>query len=225
MFRRGTSVDSSSEVPLVGTDRERICDECGYVVSTSLLIVRVPRTVMLHTLHHGSFNVEVIDLKCNVCGKLIPYDGVYDALFSTRKEHLFTRELLDAWLWDVCGTGGTFRDAFYSWSSKNCMSSAACHRIGDVSTFARQRGNEAFSAFLMTLKFPKERGIFDLFSCSKCERTLEDGSKRMDGVLMDGSAIGIIGKLSNFKHVTHLMNVVPRISDRQHVYFEVTKVY
>ncbi len=71
------------------------------------------------------------------------------------------------------------------------MTSASGNRIGEESTFARQRGNEAFSAFLMALSFPRGQDVFELFSCSKCERVMEDGSKRLDVVGIDDSAVGI----------------------------------
>ena len=128
--------------------------------------------------------MKVPDKKFPKRSRLIPYDGRVDALFSSRKEHIFTRELLDPWLWDVSGTGGKFRDAFYSWLSKSSISSASCHRLGNERDFARKRGNEAFSTFLKMLSFPNDEDLFDLNSCLKCERTLHDGTKRMDGVVM-----------------------------------------
>ena len=84
LFRRG-SRDSISEVSFVGMERKRICDECGYEMWSSILIVGVPWTVMLHILHHGSVIVKVVDLKRNVCGQLIACDVVNDALFWTKK--------------------------------------------------------------------------------------------------------------------------------------------
>ena len=153
---------------------------------------------MLHTLDQGSLQVKVIDLKCQRYGRLIPYDGVYDALFSERKEHLFTREIMGAWLWSVCRTGGTFRYAFYSWASKNFMTSAFGHLLGKEPGFARQRGNEAFSLFLMTLSFPKDQDFFESFACAKFERLMENRSKRIDVVVMDGSAVGVLGKIPNY---------------------------
>ena len=44
----------------------------------------------------------------------IPYDGVSDDLFRISRKHVFAQELLDSWLRDICGTGGTFRDVFSS---------------------------------------------------------------------------------------------------------------
>ena len=97
------------------------------------------------------------------------------------------------------------------------MTSASFHRFGSESKFARQRGNEAFTEFLMTLKFPRDQDIFELFSCSKCEQNVGNGFKRMDGVVMDGSAVGILGKLPPFERQVRIMKPTARISDRQYL--------
>ena len=81
----------------------------------------IKRGVMLHTLLHGSITIIVIDTKFSKCGRFASYNGACDSLFIVRGEHVFTCELLDAWLWDACGTSGTFRDAFSSWPAKNNM--------------------------------------------------------------------------------------------------------
>lgn len=72
-----------------------------------------------------------------------------------------------------------------------------------------------FAAFLITLSRSKEEDLFELFSCSTCEGKLADGSKRMDGVVMDGSAVAIVGKLPNLDRVANLVNTEPRVSDKQ----------
>ena len=69
----------------------------------------------------------------------------------------------------------------------------------------------------MTLAFPNDEDSYDLFSSSKCERTLRDGTKRMAGAAMDGSAVGILGKLPNFKQIIHQINIVLCIGNPQYV--------
>ncbi len=164
-----TNSTSVEQMPIVGIDAERTCEQCSMLVLSAKGVVQIARVVALHTLHFGSLLVRVVDLKCERCNRSIPYDSVSDVLFSSQEEHLFTRERLDAWSWDVCGTGGTFRDAFYSWITKNCMTSASCHRLGSESNIAQQIGNEAFSAFLMTLTFPKNQGISNYLGRSSNE--------------------------------------------------------
>lgn len=61
-----------------------------------------------------SLKIKIIDLKCSMLGRLIPYDGSFNPIFSSDKEDQFTREFLDSWLSDVCSTGRTFHEAFYS---------------------------------------------------------------------------------------------------------------
>ena len=55
------------------------------------------RHVVLHTLHHRSIQLMLLDSICGDCQTILLYDG---------KKHIFTRELLDSWVWDICSTGG-----------------------------------------------------------------------------------------------------------------------
>ena len=110
----GASKDSNGVCQgiFVGADSKAKCRYCGTVLTTTQTLERIQRRTCLHTLHHGTIGIDVVDLKYLNCFRLVPYDGASDVLFCSRKEHVITRELLDSWLWDVCGTGGTFRDAF-----------------------------------------------------------------------------------------------------------------
>jgi len=177
-------------ISFVGIDNESICKNCAEQVCVPDLSATIPRRAMLHTLHHGTVAVQAMDYRCPQCGYYNHYDGLSDGLFNVSKDHIFTRELLDSWLWDVCNTGGTFRDAFASWETKLWMPTAKLHRCGKEPNISRQLGNEAFAAFLLTLRFPNEEDMNALFSCTTCEKTLASGEKRLDGVVMDGSAVG-----------------------------------
>ena len=86
MFRGALEEVLGAEIPTVGMDLERTCGRCETLIDNTKEEQRFSRVFALHTLHHGSLNVKVIDLKCERCGLLVP------------------RELLDAWLRDVCGT-------------------------------------------------------------------------------------------------------------------------
>ena len=57
----------------------------------------------------------------------------------------------------------------------------------------------------------------NFFTYTKCERLMEDRSKRIGGVVIDGSAVSILGKLPNFHRITHQMNPVSRVADRQYI--------
>lgn len=49
-----------------------------------------------------------------------PYDSASEALFSSGTEHLFKRDVLGAWLWDMCGIGGTFSDVLFIDNKELC---------------------------------------------------------------------------------------------------------
>ena len=173
------------------------------------------RLVWVHSLHHGTFEIGVTDYVCPHCNRYIPYDGVPEALFRISRKHVFARGLLDSWPSDICGTGGTFRDAFLSWASKSYSISASLQRIGMESSVTRQRGNEAFSAFLKTLQFGKEQYLYDFFSFKNCERNYNDGTRKLDAVVMDGTDLEILGKLPMFQRHKKVVPSVSRISDKQ----------
>ncbi len=83
--------------------------------------------------------------------------------FVSTKKHAYTRELLNMWLWDVCGGGNTFRDAYLSWASKSCAASASFNKIGNETVANRQLSNEAFTLYIKTLKFQSDNDLFKLF--------------------------------------------------------------
>ena len=203
--------------PFLGIDPKMACSSCGMTISTNSATNFIKKEALLHTLHHGSVRIVVADLHCVNCKRYIPYDGSADALFRLTDKHVLTRELLDAWMWDICGRGGTFRDAFSSWHSKVVSTSAKFHRIGSETTLNRQRGNEAFSAFLMTLEFPNEADMDNLFSCDTCEKLLPNGEMQMDGVVMDGTAMGILGTLPTFVRPNSVLLPVSSVADRQYI--------
>ena len=68
----------------------------------------------LHMLAHGTLNIIVHDFVC-ACGNVVAYEGQADGTFCASQPHSFCRELLDPWVFDVCGLGLTFREAFHSW--------------------------------------------------------------------------------------------------------------
>jgi len=187
------------------------CPHCHTVLKGPDIIERNQRGAILHTLHHGSVDIEVIDLRCTSCRRFVLYDGMSDSLFCSNNKHM------DAWLRDVCGTGGSFRDAFSSWVAKSVSTSAALHIIGKKPNLNRQRANEAFTQILMTLRFPSDSDAADLFSCTKCEGGVRDGERRMDAIVMDGTAMGILGAPPEFERVAEKIDPVSGIETKQYI--------
>ncbi len=145
------------------------------------------------------------------CRQWITYDGYSDSLFCLNKTHLFKRELLDPWLWDLCGTGSTFRDVFSSWMTKGLASSGAFHRLGREIGVPHTRANEAFSLFLKTLIFPHDEDLYSLISCYKSQLNPDSPSRYLSGVVMDGTALGILGILPYFQRETRLFLQFPEL--------------
>ena len=96
---------------------------------------------------------------------------------------------------------GTFRDASTSWASKSTTRSAEMMHIGNPPTISRQICKEYFTSFLMRLRFPESQGMSELFSSRNCKVTLPNGEARFDGVVMDGTAVLILGNLPSFQRI------------------------
>ncbi len=154
---------------------------------------------------------------CLECNVTVPYDCLYDGVFRLTQNHLFSRELLDMWLWDVCGSGGTFRDAYASWSSKSYATTASFHRLGTDNYATRQLSNEAFTSYLKLLAFASETELHELFYCTECETTDENGDKSLSEVVIDGTALGILETLPQFERNTEVVTAVPLVPDKQHL--------
>lgn len=63
------------------------------------------------------------------------YDDMSDGIFCASQHHEFTRERRDSWLFDVCGIGMSFRDAFSSWKRKSRSTSASLNWLDQPQLF------------------------------------------------------------------------------------------
>lgn len=83
----------------------------------------------------------------------------------------------------------------------------------------RQGAKEALNLFMKTLSFDFS-DLEDLFSCKRSEKTMEDGSRILDGIAMDGTAASILGDLSIFERYTSILQHPGRsLSDNQYLIF------
>ena len=113
-------------------------------------------------MHHDTIESGVVNFLRIDCRQWIRCDGYSDSLFCLNKIHLFTKGLLDVWLWDLYGTAGIFRDAFSSWMTQGLALSASFHRLGGEIDVPHTRANKAFSLFLKTLRFPQDEDLHSL---------------------------------------------------------------
>ena len=94
------------------------CRRCDLNIMNSSLRGGKVVDALLHTIHHGTISIRVIEFLRLKCGTYLHYDSSSDGVFRLTKDHLFSRELVDMWLWDVCGTGCTLCEACSSWDAK-----------------------------------------------------------------------------------------------------------
>ncbi len=84
---------------------------------------------------------------------------------------------------------------FFSWAARCSSKTAEFHCIGTAPSLNRQTANDAFCKFLMLLRFPNNNDLIDLFNCEACTSKEGPDIRRMEAVVMDGTALGILGKL------------------------------
>lgn len=203
----------------VFSDLEIICNKCNTTVRIQEGVhdtFRQERTVWLHTLAHGSVEIVVCDFYC-VCGTIVRYDGLFDGLFSILHQNAFSREVLDSWVYDVCCLGLTFRESFASWKRKMRSTCSAVNWIQNEPTVLRRIANDAFSRFLKLLRFSTEDAVKKLFTCKKCTQLLPNGQLRWSGILMNGTATGILDVLPDFHCETRVLIALNRISEIQYI--------
>ena len=81
----------------------------------------------------------------------------------------------------------------------------------------RQLCNEVFTLFLKSLKFPRDENLIEIFSCSTCETRDTDGERVLKGVVMDGTALGILGTPPNFSRDMKVVMPVKGVPDKQYI--------
>ena len=45
----------------------------------------------LHTLHHASIEINILDVSCTYCGEFLRFDGEWEGLISTGRNDVYTR--------------------------------------------------------------------------------------------------------------------------------------
>ena len=170
ILQRSSNTIIADGLLFIGEDRIFKCPKCKQWMKTSLPTdgsIPTIRKANLHTLHHGCIRIGVVDNIC-LCGNVVRYEGLSDGFFSVSKFNIFTRELLDAWVFDVCGLGLTFLEAFTSWKRKACSITARNQYIDLPLTLKCRMGNVVFTAFLRTLTLSSEDILHKLFTCDVC---------------------------------------------------------
>ncbi len=81
----------------------------------------------------------------------------------------------------------------------------------------RQTTKEAFCKFLMALRFPNNEDVCNLYGCTNCEKREEEDIKRMDAIVLDGTAMSILGKLPPFDRQTSTAHAAERVAIEQYI--------
>ena len=131
---------------------------------------------------------------------------------------MFTKELLNCWIYKACAKGSIFQDCLDTWFERTSSVNAMKNRLGKEKPVGRHQVNYACSLFLKRLCFPSPKHLTSPFSCSECEWRAKDGDLTCNTVIMDGTATGIFGELPKFARWTKAVpSVSPSIALYQYV--------
>lgn len=213
--------DPESDCAYIAYDEYRECDACRTVMTCngeSALCEVQSRSVVLHTLTHGSLIAAVIDFICPTCSSVVFFDGHDSALFSgASKSAIYTREIIDFWMYVVAMLGSTFRSAYEASKQLSRSTSVVQRRLGGALSCNRRQASIVFGYFLRSLSYPEDRDVASLFHCSQCEIIGPDGIKTMRAIVLDGTAIGILGDLPNVERRTLTIHPVKNSGGSQFV--------
>ena len=160
------------------------------------------RTAFLHTLNQGTAKITVTDLMCPQCWSLIVYDEKGDGLVSASEFQPFTKEFLDFRVMQVTSTGYTYGQAYSTYRMLLSFPINEISFLGIPLSCSRRFFNTAFQAYLEVLDFPSKEKMNNTFSYSTFENTNSDVTKSIQGIVMDGTAVELPGKLRK----TNVMN-------------------
>ena len=103
-----------------------------------------------------------------------------------------------------------------SWKRKASTTSSEMLWVDQPISLKRRMGNVVFNAFLKTLRFSNNLDLTELFSCQTCLIDDANGNTQWTGVVMGGTATGILNKLPRFYRPTH---VVPKMKSKSSVQY------
>ena len=194
------------------------------------------RVVYLISANHGARTISVVNWTCTKCSEENSFDGGEYSLFSVSKKVVFSRDILDIWLFLVAGQGQPFRKAYQTFlymirsrahldSNRKKSTSSIVTRTKTqdeedsnhrdelnkyihsnpfeiLSDFIRRRSsNDILTEFIKTIRPPFGIPLSEFFKCYTCEEApLHNGNSmpRVKGIVLDGTATGILGDLPNY---------------------------
>ena len=112
----------------------------------------------------------------------------------------------------VCISGLTFRQAYSTFRMITCLPSNSNAICGIPLSCNRRFCNKAFQAYLELLDFPSQKKLNYTFSRSTCEFVSPDGTRSINSIVMDGTVVGLLGKLPDYQRPVFSL---PRFQNKQ----------
>lgn len=139
-------------------DRDRNCFSCGRKLVTegenrNCSLQR--RECILHTLLYGSTWMYCYDLRCFRCGHLTIFDGRESAVFQHSKLQIYSCEILDVLVFQICMLGLTFREGYALMKNMSSSTSWRHARWGGFPFMcSHKRTSDEFAKFMWIIEYP-----------------------------------------------------------------------
>lgn len=139
-------------------------------------------------------------------------------MFGWSATVVYARDITDFWMYQIAMLGGTFRSAYELSRSVSNSPTAVFSRLGETLLCNRRQASDVFGAFLSTLQYAGDDVLRGLFSCQECEYIDEDGNIRIKGIVMDGTATGILGQLPSFDRPSTVIEPASDTAKQQYIF-------
>lgn len=172
----------------------------------------VYRRANLFTLLQGAVEVSVKYWVCTKCNHAMRYSGIWDAVFPVRQRSLYSTELMYHLLEAVLHWSIPVRNAYAVIVGIPSSESNKGKSIGHKKEMTRRRISESIALFIHGLNLNDPCISSMIFSCSECEVALSQKDKRFlgirddktslkryKGIVIDGTAAGILGALPPYE--------------------------
>lgn len=200
-------------------DAVYVCQKCeNNWIFSEVYLQKRRNLVNVYSLAHGTFKAIFYDWVCPLqeCREWNPFSGRHDAIFPVRKESAYCTDMMYTLTDYVCRLGMSLRNAYEALIVMRNVTGRS-QNVGDStdwirSVTSRRRVNEAFRLFLKTISFGGFVTQGQFFTCKTCELPLDSEDKRalglqnvdvtgltrLKGIVIDGTASGILDNLPDF---------------------------
>lgn len=158
-------------------------------------------------------------MKCKKCNQLTLFDSRGSAVLVSSMYNVYLRELLDVLMYQIVCLGGTFREGYDLMKFQSHTASMRFARWGGFDLVCRRRStSNTFAIFLRVIEYPPDVLNDKVFRCTTGETSDASGKVMMYGLVIDGTATGILGDLPKLQRPQININAAKGTASQQFIF-------